>query len=151
MVLDFITHVGGQVSLLLLSRNLLLGLGGSSSFLLLLLGLLLTKLQTLLQLRLGDHLAGNRVKLEIGHGGLSLLDSVLIRHVVCSQGRDRSGWWDEERRGARNFGRESWRGLPDWTDLLGAPPRLCESHTTLPTVFSITPAMRKLQKRFFFS
>lgn len=117
MLLDSITHVGGQIGLLFLSRNLLLGLGGSGSLLLLLLGLPLAELQTLLQLRLGDHLAGNRIQLEVGHGDLSLLHSVLIRHVVCVAGKGLGvDGGMEERRGARNFGRESWRGLSDWAD-----------------------------------
>lgn len=74
------THVGGEVGLLILGGGLLLGLGRSSGLLLLLLGLLLTVLLASLQLGLGDLLAGHLIEEEVGHGGLGLLNSVVISH-----------------------------------------------------------------------
>lgn len=75
----FKSHVRGEVALRLLLRHLLLGLRRSSSLLFLLLGLLLPLLLASLQFGLGDLFAGDLVEEEVGHGGLSLLNSG-IRH-----------------------------------------------------------------------
>lgn len=140
MLLDSVTHVRTQVGLLLFSRNLLLGLGGSGSFLLLLLGLPLAELQTLLQLRLGDHLAGDRIELEVGHGDLGLLDSVLIRHVVCVAGKELGVDGGMKNGGAREILGGSHGGshggvCPIGPILQRAPPRLCESFTIIIAIF----------------
>ena len=105
--MEKMTHVGGEVSLLILGGSLLLGLGRSSGLLLLLLGFLLTILLASLQLGLGDLLAGHLIEEEVGHGGLGLLNSMVISHgdgrgVIA---RSQSPWEQDDEKGKKG----KWR------------------------------------------
>lgn len=76
------THVWGKVSLVILSRSLLLSLLRSGGGLFLLLGLLLAQLLASLQFGLGHLLAGDIVEKKVGQRGFGLLNRVGLRHDV---------------------------------------------------------------------
>ena len=83
------TYVRSQVQLLVFSGLLLLLLRfrRSSSFLFLLLGLLLSILLASLELRLGHFLASDLVQDQIGDAGLGFLNTGVGHGVLCE------GFW----------------------------------------------------------